>query len=153
MTINIDGRTVTRTAAIAAATLGVGAAAFFGGTATRMSDDARASEKATAVEIAVTKADTRRKIELAVVKKADLQRERKHVKKMVRKTVKRERNRAEKLAETARNEGYTDGSAAGYGSGHSAGKAEGYSEGEADGYESGSVDGYWDGYDDGYYDW
>lgn len=141
MQINIDGKTVTRIAAVSAATLGVGAAAFFGGTATRMSDDARASEKTTAVQVAVNHADVEHKIEVAAIKKADWTREHKHVKNAVKKakakTIKQQRKRAEKLAERARSEGYSSGNTAGYGAGHSAG----YSEGDADGYVDGLDDG------------
>ncbi len=133
MTINISGRNILRIAAATAATIGVGAAAFFGGTSTRMSDDAVASQKTVAVKTAVQKTENEHAIEIDGVKDAAAAHERRTVKRAVKKAVKKERKRAQRLADTARNEGYSNGSAAGYGSGHSAG----YSEGESDGFENG----------------
>ena len=101
MQINIDGRSVTRVLAVAAATIGVGAAAFFGGQTTRMNDTAVASVKHEAVEKAVTAA----KAEDAIVlteKLANAKRhEREAVRKARRQTRKNERKRADKLATTA----------------------------------------------------
>jgi hypothetical protein len=148
MTIQIDGRSMLRATGVVAATIGVGAAAFFGGQTTRLSDDARASERQDAVQVAVEKVENENAVELAGVK----QDAREHEKRAVKKAVKKERKRAEKQAERARNEGYSAGNSAGYGAGHSAGYSEGedagYSDGSADGYSDGSADGYEDGLDD-----
>ena len=140
MTINISGRNILRVAAAIAATIGVGAAAFFGGTSTRMSDDAVASQKTVAVKAAVDKTENENAIEKAIeidgVKDAAAV----HEKRAVKRAVKKERKRAQKLAETARNQGYSDGSVAGYSSGHSAGYSEGESEGFEDGMDTASDD-------------
>ena len=133
MQINIDGKSVTRVLAIAAATVGVGAAAFFGGTATRMSDDAVANAKTKAAATAVESntEDLERKHSSEVISiTADLKAEQHEaVKKAIKKTLKKERKRAEKLAEQARNEGYSSGNTAGYASGNAAGHSAGVEEG------------------------
>jgi hypothetical protein len=118
MTINIDGRVIKRVFAIVAATLGVGAAAFFGGQATRMNDDAVASQKQVAVTIAVGKVRADAKVhERHAVRKA--------IRKTRTKTRTTERKRATRLSDQARNNGYASGNSAGYSSGHSAGESEG----------------------------
>jgi hypothetical protein len=128
ITINIDGRSTTRAAAVIAATIGVGAAAFFGGQTTRMSDEARAGERHGAVSAAVEKVENDNAVEIAGIKQAARDHETKAVKKAVMRTVKQERERAEKISEQARNEGYASGNSAGYGAGHSAGVDEGIDE-------------------------
>jgi len=136
VTINIDGQGLIRLAAITAATVGVGAAAFFGGQTTRMSDEARANERQDSVAAAVQKADKQNAVEMAEMKQAAREHERKAVRKAVRSTRKLERKRAAKKAERARSEGYSAGNSAGYGAGHPAG----YSDGESSGYEEGIDD-------------
>ena len=69
MQINIDGRSVTRVLAVAAATIGVGAAAFFGGQTTRMDDTAIAGVKHRAVESAVDKIERTHAAELAIFRR------------------------------------------------------------------------------------
>ena len=149
MTINISGRNTLRIAAAIAATIGVGAAAFFGGTNTRMSDDAVASQKTVAVKTAVEKTENENAVEKAIeidgVKDAAAL----HEKRAVKRAVRKERKRAERLAETARNEGYSDGSVAGYGSGHSAGYSEGESEGFDEGMDTGYAEGESEGFEEG----
>ena len=144
MTINISGRNILRVAAATAATIGVGAAAFFGGSSTRMSDDAVASQKTVAVKTAVEKTENENAIEKAIeidgVKDAAAVHEKRAVKRAIKKAVKKERKRAERLADTARNEGYSDGNVAGYSSGHSTGYSEGESEGFEDGMDTASDD-------------
>lgn len=137
MTINIDGQGLIRVAAIAAATVGVGAAAFFGGQTTRMSDEARANERQDAVAAAVQKAEKQNAVEMAEMKQAAREHERKAVRKAKRSTRKLERKRAEQKAERARSEGYSAGNTAGYGAGHSAGYSDGESSGRTAGYEEG----------------
>jgi hypothetical protein len=144
MQINIDGRSVTRVLAVAAATIGVGASAFFGGQATRMDDTAVASVKSEAVTKAVKAAKAEDAIvlndRLTDAKHKAARHERKAVRKMRRETRKRERKRADKLAGEARSQGYGAGNSAGYSAGHTDGHAEGYSEGDADGYSEGLDD-------------
>jgi hypothetical protein len=123
MTINIDGRAMKRVSAIAAATLGVGAAAFFGGQATRMNDDAVASQKQVAVATAVGKVRADAKLH-----------ERGAVRKAIHKTRKTERKRATRLSDQARNNGYASGNSAGY----SSGQSDGYSAGESEGINKAS---------------
>ena len=126
MTININGRTILR---VTAATIGVGAAAFFGGQTTRMSDDAIASQKTIAVDTAVKQADEEHAAEVVELT-ADLRAEKRAaVNSAVKRTVKNERKRAEKLADTARDEGYASGNTAGYGAGHSSGPHRGLRRG------------------------
>jgi hypothetical protein len=133
MTINIDTHALRRFAAATAAIAGVGAAAFFGGQTTRMSDEARANERHAATTAAVAKADERHAAELATVK-VDAKT---HERKAVKRAIKGERKRAERLAATARSEGYSAGNSAGYGAGHS----DGYSEGNEEGYSEGNEEG------------
>ena len=135
-TINIDGRALTRFAAITAATIGVGAAAFFGGQTTRMSDTAVAREATGAVKIALAKAESKRQAELVIFRSEAKQHERRAVRSAKRATRKNERRRAAKLAERARNQGYSSGNANGFSAGHSSG----YDEGNSEGYDEGLDD-------------
>jgi hypothetical protein len=147
MTIHVNGRL----SAVIAATIGVGAAAFFGGQAMRMSDDARADERNNAVQTAVSKVRQDDAIKLA----NEMQDAKSHERDAVRKarikakraTRKTERKRADRVSTQARSEGYSSGTSAGFSAGHSAGASEGYS----DGYGDGSLDGYVDGLYDGDY--
>ena len=138
--INIDGKSITRVLAIGAVTLGVGAAAFFGGQTTRMDDTAVAAVKSNAVEQAIkaTRAEDASILadKLAAQKTRSDRAQRKAVRKQRRITRRNERKRAERLSDTARNQGYSSGNSAGYGAGHSAG----YSEGDSDGYSEGLED-------------
>ena len=144
MQINIDGRSVTRVLAVAAATIGVGAAAFFGGQSMRMDDTAVASVKTEAVEKAVTAAKAEDAIVLTDKLAAAKTHEKRAVRKTRRTTRRNERRRAKRIADKAQQEGYASGNSAGYSSGnaagHAAGKEEGYEEGSADGYSDGSAD-------------
>ena len=81
MTININGRLI----AVIAATIGVGAASFFGGQATRLSDDAIASHKTAAVTKAVNKSDTEHAVEMAELKRQAAEHEKRAVRKAARK--------------------------------------------------------------------
>ena len=135
MQINIDGRSVTRVLAVAAATIGVGAAAFFGGQTTRMDDTAIAGVKHNAVESAVEKVERTHAAELAIFRREAKDDKARAIRKTRRVTRKNERKRAARLADKARNEGYSSGNTAGYGAGHSAGKEEGEVEGYSDGYD------------------
>jgi flagellar biosynthesis/type III secretory pathway protein FliH len=138
-TINVDGRSVTRVLAVSAATLGVGAAAFFGGQSTRMGDTARAGERRDAVQVAVAKVEKDNAMKIVDLKQLAHAHEKVAVKKAVRKTRratrKAERARAAKLIDRARNEGYNSGNSAGFGAGHSAGKEEGKTEGYDSGFD------------------
>jgi hypothetical protein len=137
MTIDVNGRTMLRAAAIAAAAVGVGAASFFGGQATRMDDTARANERRDAVNLAVAKADNEHAAQLAEVRLDAKAHEKRAVKRAVKRTMKKERKRAAKLAERARSEGYSSGNTAGYGAGHSAGYSEGNEAGVEEGIDEG----------------
>src|SRR3954470_6963793 len=125
MQINIDGRAIRRAATATAAIVGVGAATFFGGQTTRMSDDARASERSTAVHVAVERTQHDADAKLSAAKLDAKAHEKAAVKKAVKKAVKHERKHAERQADQARSEGYSSGNSAGYGAGHSAGYDEG----------------------------
>jgi flagellar biosynthesis/type III secretory pathway protein FliH len=142
VTFNINAHTLRRIAAVTAATVGVGAAAFFGGQATRMSDSARANERNVAVLSTTAKLNSQHADEMASAAKAA----KAHERHAIRKAIKAERKRAAKLAERARSEGYSSGNSAGYASGNSAG----YASGNSAGYASGHSDGYSEGNDDGY---
>jgi hypothetical protein len=131
ITVQIDGRSITRITAVIAATLGVGAAAFFGGQTTRMNDTAVASVKHDAVEEALDKADRTHAAEMAMLRR-DAKQEKQHaVRKVRRETRRNERKRATNLAERARNEGYSSGNGAGYASGSAAGHEAGKEDGIA----------------------
>jgi septal ring factor EnvC (AmiA/AmiB activator) len=139
-----------RTAAIIGATVGTGAAAFFGGQATRMSDDAIAAQRTTAVEHAVdrTEAQAERELDAKVRELAEAAMRHEHaaVRNARRATRKAERKRAARRAAEAREAGYSSGQSvgysSGYGSGHSAGEAEGYTDGAVDGYITGLFEGW-----------
>jgi uncharacterized protein HemX len=140
VTIKIDGRSTLRAVAAIAATIGVAAAAFFGGQATRLNDQAVASQEQAAVTAAIRKADREHAVEMAAkiadTKEAAQSHERKEVRRAKRATRKRERRRATRLSDQARSEGYANGNSAGFASGHSTG----YDEGESDGIEKASDD-------------
>ncbi len=104
MQINIDGRSIVRVLAVGAATIGVGAATFFGGQSTRIDDTAVASVKTQAVDKAVKEVETAHATELAIFP-ARPAGERSAVREARRQTRRNERHRADKLATDARNEG------------------------------------------------
>ena len=146
MTVQITRRGALRAAAIVGVSVGMGAAAFFGGQATRMSDEAHAAKQNVAVHTAVTSAVKSTKQADAKVLDTKLhelaakaeRHERKAVRNARRATRANERKRAERLA----NEAYSNGSSAGYSSGHDQGKQEGYNEGAVDGYITGLFEGF-----------
>ena len=149
MKINIEmtkpsAQAVRRIAAVAAATIGVGAAAFFGGQSLRMNDDAVANAKTIAVSsaIAETKLEADEHLEnvLERSRAAHKRETRKTVRDVRRRTRRAERRAADKREEEARSAGYSSGNSAGFSSGHAEGESEGYSEGLDDGAEPCSND-------------
>jgi flagellar biosynthesis/type III secretory pathway protein FliH len=134
MTINIDGRKAMRISAVVATTIGIGAAAFFGGQQTRMSDDAVAAQKQVATETVQHRADVKLERTQAADRAHEVESVRKARIKAKRETRKIERKRAAKLAEKAREQGYSTGNSVGFSTGHSAG----YSEGEVEGVNKAS---------------
>jgi len=137
MQINIDGRSIVRVLAVGAATVGVGAATFFGGQSTRMDNTAVASVKHEAVDKAVKEVETAHAAELATFRREAKQDRRDAVRQARRETRSNDRHRAEKLADQARNQGYATGNSVGYSSGNAVGKEEGKQQGKEEGKEEG----------------
>jgi uncharacterized iron-regulated membrane protein len=135
MTIDITRRGATRAAAVIVLVLVVvaAAAAFFVGQATRMSDSARAGERATAVAATARTTTARVHTADAAVLQTKLAEQAKaaktHERTAVRHTRKIERKRAARLARQAAERGYTSGNAAGYSHGHSSGVEDGLVQG------------------------
>jgi len=129
MQINIHGRSIVRVLAVGAATVGVGAATFFGGQSTRMDNTAVAAVKHQAVDNAVKEVETAHAKQLAIFRADAAKDKREAVRHAKRETRRNERNRAEKLSDHAREHGYSSGNAAGYTNGETAGHESGVKDG------------------------
>jgi hypothetical protein len=147
MTITLNARRIFLTIGAVVALGGIGAGAFFGGQTTRMSDSARAAERSTAVNVAVTR--TKRQdaatltVRLAAQRKAAKKDERIALRRLHKKDVKN----AQQLADEARNQGFSAGDSAGYNNGYSSGHDTGVEDGLVQGSDqltcSDDPDVYW----------